>query len=102
MMIFFIRVQDPFVRTLEQKLVKTTNVTRVEQVSVHGGPAKSERGFTAPGIEHTMLIVRVAGTSDKDLGPIGVRQLLDAAKTLDAIYGYESVQSVEVATPLSI
>ena len=83
--LYFIRIKDPFVSTFENKLKAVAGVERIEQVSVLGGPAKAERGFQHVGREHTMLIVRVQGEHSVP----EVEKILEAGKTLDAIYQYE-------------
>lgn len=87
--LYFIRIKDSFVGTFENKLKNIVGVIRIEQVSVLGGPIKAERGFQIGATrEHTMLIVRVQGERQIP----DVEKILEAGKTLDAIYQYEQLK----------
>src|SRR6185503_10260655 len=86
MFLYFIRLKDQFVGTSEGKLKDVAGVVRIEQVSVLGGPTKQERGFQMTATrQHTMLIVRVQG----ERSVADIEKILDAGKTLDAIYQHE-------------
>lgn len=89
MILYFIRVKNEFVRTVQEKLVKLPGVVRFEQVSVLGVAAKAERNFKSVSVEHTMLIVRAYNGAHSAAAVPEIEQILAAGMLLDMLYQYE-------------
>lgn len=92
MFLYFIRVKDQFINAFEEKLIKISEVRRVQQVSVLGNPAKAEAGYRMPatGGHNTMLIVLV-----REQGCVQVEGLLKASSTFGMHFHSEHYEVVE-------